>query len=313
MPNVSFVLFPEFQMLAYVLATETLRLANKCAGREMFRWTTRTATNAPVRASNGALVAPDTLDWAGGPGADLVLLCAGYHPLAHLTARVRAYASRAATTPCVIGGVDTGTVILAELGLLDGRKAVLHYEAEAAFRERWPDIDVTDRIFCLDRQRLTAAGGTATGDAVLAWIAHDVDEDLAAATANGMIHGKPRSSDTPQRNAMTADPLLMQMHRMMLENLSPPIPVEEICRRLGLSAKQLRRRCLAAHGLTPSACYRNRRMEAAHHLIVNSQLSMTEIAVACGFASLPGFSRAMRARFGLSPKQILQRTFRLPP
>ena len=63
MANVTFILFPKFQMLAYVLATETLRVANKCAGREVFRWQTRSATNLPVQASNGALVAPDMVDW----------------------------------------------------------------------------------------------------------------------------------------------------------------------------------------------------------------------------------------------------------
>jgi AraC family carnitine catabolism transcriptional activator len=308
MVNVAFILFPEFQMLAYVLATETLRVANKCAGQEVFCWQTRSATNLPVQASNGALITPDTVDWQGGPDADLILLCAGYDPVDHLTARVRAFTSRATRSHCVIGGVDTGTVILAELGLLDGAKAVLHYEAEASFRERWPDIEITDQIYCLDGRRLTAAGGTATGDAVLAWIARDVDRELASDTANGMVHGEVRRSETPQRSPNTADPVLLMMHQLMVENVSEPVSIKEICGRLGVSEKQLRRRCLATYNQPPSAYYQARRLEVGYHFVTNSQLSITEIARTSGFESLSSFSRAMRVHYGSSPKQIRKRT-----
>ncbi|THF68552.1 GlxA family transcriptional regulator [Roseovarius halotolerans] len=308
MANVTFILFPQFQMLAYVLATETLRVANKCAGSEVFFWQTRSATNLPVQASNGALIAPDTVDWQGRPEADLILLCAGYDPLDHLTARVRAFASRAKTRQCVIGGVDTGTVILAELGLLDGTKAVLHYEAEATFREGWPEIEISDQIYCLDGRRLTAAGGTATGDAVLAWIARDVDSDLASVTANGMVHGEVRRSETPQRSPKTADPVLLRMHQLMVENVSEPVSIKEICGRLCESEKKLRRRCLATYNQTPSAYYQARRLEVGYHFITNSQLSITEIARTSGFESLSSFSRAIRIHYGSSPKQIRKRT-----
>lgn len=297
-------------MLAYVLATETLRLANKCSGSERFRWQTRTATNAAVQASNGALVYPDTIEWSNEPRADLVLLCAGYQPLMYLTPRVRAYTSRAATTNSVISGVDTGTVILAELGLLDGCQAVLHYEAETEFRERWPDVEVVDRIFCLDGNRLTAAGGTATGDAMLAWISRDIDEDLALNVATGMIHGMPRSGETPQRSTSTADPLLLQMHQVMMDNISHPLSINAVCEHLQLSPKQLRRRCCRVHGLTPSAYYRRCRLEVAHQLLVNSSHSITDISVRCGFDSSASFSRAIRAHFGQPPKMVRKRTFR---
>ena len=308
MANVTFILFPKFQMLAYVLATETLRVANKCAGREVFRWQTRSATNLPVQASNGALVAPDTVDWKGGPDADLILLCAGYDPLDNLTARVRAFASRARRSRSVIGGIDTGTVILAELGLLDGARAVLHYEAEAAFRERWPDIEITDQIYCLDGRRLTAAGGTATGDAILAWIGRDIDRDLASATAIGLVHGEVRRSETPQSSPNTADPVLLMMHQIMVENVSEPVSIKDICGRLGVSEKQLRGRCMAAYNQTPSAYYQARRLEVGYHFVTNSQLTLTEIARTSGFESLSSFSRAIRVRYGFSPKRIRNRT-----
>ena len=124
----------------------------------------RAATSWPCRhlvyATGAGKATTSTHNWREGDDADLVLLCAGYEPLAHLTPRLRAYASRATKRPYVIGGVDTETIILAELGLPDGSKAVLHYEAEVSFRERWPKVVITDQIYCLAARRLTAASNT---------------------------------------------------------------------------------------------------------------------------------------------------------
>ena len=70
------------------------------------------------------------------------------------------------------------------------QRAWMHFEAEGEFRESWPDIVLSDQIYCLDRQRLTAAGGTATGDAILAWLKQEFGGDFAAATTEAMSHGR---------------------------------------------------------------------------------------------------------------------------
>lgn len=306
MLNVRFILFPEFQMLAYVLATETLRLANKAAGQELFRWQVLTATDAPVAASNGGLVTPDSWDWNAGPAPDLVLLCAGYNPRCHITARLRSYLARLRRSGAVIGGVDTGTVILAELGLLEGVRAVLHYEAEADFRESWPGISLVDQIYSLDRNRLTAAGGTATGDAMLAWIGQQKGEGFAAAVAEGMSHGRIRKGEEPQRFRAQEDPILRQMEALMRENLAQPLPITVLCQALGLSNKQLRLRCQRGLGRTASAYYLATRLEQAGYLMAQTLMPATEVALATGFGSAAGFSRAFRQHFGMSPRQMRQ-------
>ncbi|EBA16835.1 transcriptional regulator, AraC family protein [Roseobacter sp. SK209-2-6] len=306
MLNVRFILFPEFQMLAYVLATETLRLGNKTAGQEVFSWQVLTATDAPVAASNGGMVSPDSQDWSVESAPDLVLLCAGYNPRRHISARLKSYLARIRRRGCVIGGVDTGTVILAELGLLDGVRAVLHYEAEADFRESWPGVSLVDQIYSLDRKRLTAAGGTATGDAMLAWVGQEKGADFAAAVAEAMSHGRIRKGEEPQRNRAQEDPILRQMETLMQENLAQPLPVTALCQALGHSNKQLRLRCQRGLGRTPSAHYLALRLEQAGHLMAQTLMPATEVALACGFGSAAGFSRAFRQHFGISPRQMRQ-------
>jgi AraC family carnitine catabolism transcriptional activator len=302
MPHVCLVLFPGFQMLAYVLATETMRIANKSACERLFTWETRTATEAPVTASNGALIAPDRAGWSGGERCDLVLLRAGYDPLAVRPAGLGALLARADRGGAVLGGLDTGTAVLASLGFLAGHQAVLHYEAEAGFRESWPDIAVSDNIYCLDRRRLTAAGGVATGDAVLAWIAETASEEIAAITAGDMAHGEIRAGSARQRIQRTSDPVLREMKRIMLEHLPEPLAVATVARRLRLSPKQLRLRCRNGLGLTPADYYLRLRLETALHLLRSTEMTVTGVAVATGFATLAGFSRTFRKAYQATPR-----------
>lgn len=304
MPHVCLILFPEFQMLAYVLATETMRIANKGAGIDRFTWETRTATGAPVTASNGALVSPDRSDWGDAHACDLALLCAGYDPLAERPAGLRAFLARADRAGATLGGLDTGTVVLASLGFLRGHKAVLHHQAEAGFRETWPEIAVSDGIYCMDGRRLTAAGGVATGDAMLAWIAATVSEELAEATSQDMAHGAIRGDDVRQRVEKSSDPVLARMRALMIDRIAEPLALAEIAERLGTTLKRLRARCRKGFGLSPSEYYLRLRLDHALDLLRGTELSVTEISIASGFKSPAGFSRTFKDRFQITPRQV---------
>ncbi|PVH27330.1 GlxA family transcriptional regulator [Pararhodobacter oceanensis] len=304
MKKVSLVLFPGFQMLAYVLATETMRIANKCAAQQMFSWQTLTVTQSGVAASNGATVLPDKQRWPNNEDSDLVLLCAGYDPLNCLPSAFRAWLSRLEKGDTVLGGLDTGTVVLAALGLLDGHEAVLHHEAEPSFREYWPNIEVRDQIYCLTRKRLTAAGGIATGDAMLAWIESVAGSELAAATSDAMAHGEIRSAGTQQRVTVTSDPVLRKMHAKMVENFSEPRSLTQLAVELGLSLKALRKRSQHGLGLNPQEYYMKLRLSQAMQLLRSSEMSATEVAFATGFSSLPAFSRQFKAVFARNPSEI---------
>ncbi len=303
MKNVHLILFPKFQMLAYVLATETLRLANKCAGTQVVSCQTLTSTNAPVVASNGATVVPEATDWSAIRKTDLVLLCAGYDPLANVTARCRAFLARMNKNGATLGGVDSGTMILADLGLMDGYRTVLHHDAEGAFREAWPDIAVSDQIYCLDGPRLTTAGGMATSDAMLAWIAQSVSPGLSGMVSDAMVHGPVRASDAPQRPAKTVDPLVLRMRAEMMANLGAPIHIAALAGRLGVSTKQLRRHCKKAFGISPSEFYLRLRLEEAHGLLTSTNQSVNVISEATGFTSPSAFSRAFKARYIRTPRE----------
>jgi len=302
MPHVCFVLHPRFQMLAYVFACETLRIANKRAGRSLFTWETRGAGSEAVEASNGRLVEPDVRGWDAGPRPDLVLVMAGYDPLALCPQGLGRFLRRAAGEGAILGGVDTGVAILASFGLLKGQSVVVHHEAEPGFRETWPEIDVIDAIYHFDGRRLSSAGGTATGDAMLAWIASEMGAGFADAVAEAMIHGSLRPAAQSQRPRDTADPTLQAMRMLMLGHMEEPLPIREIAARLNLSEKRLRGLCERMLRRSPSEYYLSLRLQHARALLSTTRLPITEIAIATGFGSHAGFSRTYHKVMGMRPR-----------
>ncbi|WP_420325115.1 GlxA family transcriptional regulator [Mameliella sp.] len=309
--HVCLILFPGFQMLAFVFAREVLRVANKCAGQDLFTWQTRTVSGAPVAASDGTEIAGDKPDWFRAQGFDLVLLCAGYDPLRNLPMGLRAFLHRADSSGATLGGLDTGGMILAKLGFLDGREAVLHHEAVPAVLEEFPDIVLSENLYAFDRQRLTTAGGVATGDAILAWIARVHGPALAAKTADALAHGRIRDAGECQKLAVSADPLLERMMAVMAARIEHPIPLERVAAELGLSPKQLRLRCRKGLNQTPAQVYLGLRLDRAAQLVAETERSVLDIAQATGFASPSAFTRSYHARFGAPPRKQRQDRFSL--
>ena len=304
MINICLIVFPKFQMLAYVLATETLRIANKVAGEQVFSWETVAVSGGPTEASNGAFAVPDVASFETTHPADLVLLCAGYDPLDNINAALRAFLARTNSSGALLGGMDTGSMILAHLGYLDGYEAVMHHEAESGFQETWPDITIVDQIYCLNGKRLTAAGGTSTGDAMLAWIEEVHSISLAHATSDAMVHGQIREGGEKQQLFRITDPQIQAMRRIMLENIGQDITIAEIAQKLGTTYKRLLNRSRKSEGCTPREYFQKTRLERAADFLRDTKMPITEIAAAVGFGSLAAMSKSFKIHFGLNPRDF---------
>ena len=301
--HVCLILFPGFPMLALSLVREVLRLANAGAGQQLFSLCIRTVSGAAVPDRDGTPVPGELPDWHGAQGFDLVLLCAGEAPLAALPMGLRAFLLRAEAAGATLGGLDTGGTILARLGFLDGREAVLPDSARDDLPDIIQGIALSRAPFALDRQRLTTAGGLAAVDALLAWIARVQDPALAAASAEALAQGRIREAGRCQRMAITTDPLLERMQSIMAARIETPIAVERVASELGLSPKQLRLRCRKGLNRTPAQVYLDLRLARAEHLVTGTALSVSEIAKAAGFASPSAFTRSYHARFGAPPRR----------
>ena len=193
-----FLLLPEFPIYALIPAIEALRIANQNRGRKLYSWHFFSPDGKPVRAGNGMSV---PVEGAMGDVAwfPTVFICAGNHPMQYCSKRVLNWLRRLARHGAVLGALDTGVFALAAAGLLEGYRVTLHWEALAMFRDQYPEIETTEQLYVIDRDRITCAGGVATLDLMCHLIARRHGPGLAQIVANGFVSQRIRRDAEPQR------------------------------------------------------------------------------------------------------------------
>src|SRR5450830_2016384 len=145
-----FLLMPGFSAMGFISALEPLRVANRFRG-ELYRWHVLSADGGAVLASNGMSVNADAALEPLKKGATL-LVVAGFEPLKFATPTLAHWLRRLDHEGVTLGGIDTGSVVLAEAGLLEGHRVTLHWEALEAFKESYPQLEVTQELFEIDRR-----------------------------------------------------------------------------------------------------------------------------------------------------------------
>lgn len=311
--NFGLLLVPGFSQLAAALVTEPLFIANWLASRALFRWSTLSADGFAVRSSSGgplAVDAPLTAETA----FDTVLVIASFDVRSSGSdPRVVQWLRRAARNGVRIGAVETGAEILAEAGLLDGHESPIHWYNAKGSQERHPELRLTETLYDLSDRRPLSAGGTATLDMMLELVARLAGEELAAEVSKHLLVDGRRPGSRPQPSLGV--PLLpvgpgrlrhdavARAHAIMEATLEEPVSCAELAREVGVSARHLQRLFRARLGRGMEATYRELRMAKAHQLVQQTEMSLTEISVACGFSSLEVFSRSYRARFGVAPSR----------
>jgi len=305
--TLGFLLMPRFAMVAFFSAVEPLRIANRVAGRELFAWKIITQDGAPITASNGmtllADASPDT-----APRLPSLAICSSFEPEATLTRHTLRWLHRLAEDGCALGGIDTGSLILARAGLLARRRVTLHWESLPAFRERFPDIDAVESLFEVAEHGFSCAGGAAAMDMSLDLIARRHGRALATAVTEQLIHDQGRTPQHQQRQALvqrlgTHKPALVDAVALMERHIESPLPLERIASRVALSLRQLQRLFEQELGIRPRDYYRHLRLARARQLLQETDHDILGIGLACGFTSASSFSRAYRERYGESPRQ----------
>lgn len=303
---------PDFAMLAFVSAIEPLRAANRIAQRELYRWHLYSPDDAPVRASNGILVVPDRrLDET--QGLDTVFVCGALDVHRFDDASTHAWLREQAQRAHAMGALSTGTFILAWAGLLNGYRCTTHWESLPALAEAHPGLDATGSLFEIDRDRFTSSGGTASLDLILHLIAGAHGDGLASAVANQFIHGRIRASADRQPMAeqiqlRTQAPKLAAAVDIMRAQVEEPLSTDGIARRIGVSRRQLERLFRQYRDCTPRHHYIEIRLEHARVLLLETGLSILNVALASGFTSQSHFGACYRAHFGHTPGDERQRT-----
>lgn len=314
--RIAIVLVPGFSHLGLALVTEPLFVANWLARASLFRWTTLSADGLAVPTSSGASLPVDQPLLPATP-FDVALVVSSFDPRrAALDQRLLHWLRRAARTGVRVGGVETGCEIVAAAGLLDGVETPVHWYNIDGARERMPGLRAAPVLYAPDRRHPLSAGGTATLDLMLNLITQEQGADLARDVAAHLLHDGPRPADRMQRPALPSRAVAdggvigpaakepTEIALAMLEaTLDEPLSVATIAAAAGCSARHLQRLCRRRFGQSLRNIRDDLRMAAAHQRVQQTDLPLTEIAVACGFSSLAAFSRRYRQRFGVPPSR----------
>ncbi len=300
-----FVLLEGFSLLSFASALDCLRIANRVSGRDLYGWTFLTETGSGVRCSAGTEIGPDS-DLVELSRDDIVILCGGMDIQLATTKRILSWLRREARRGITIAGLCTAAYTMAKAGLLTDRRATIHWENQDSFTEEFEDVILTKSVFVIDDNRYTTAGGTASIDLMLKLIAKDHAEDLAASVADQLIYSSIRTDQDTQRLSVPTrigvrHPKLSRVIQMMEANIEEPISPSILARDVGMSTRQLERLFRRYLNRSPKRYYMDLRLQKARNLLMQTDMSVINVALACGFASPSHFSKCYRAHYEITP------------
>jgi len=198
-----------------------------------------------------------------------------------------------------IAGLCTAAFSLAKAGLLDGKRATIHWQNHDSFSEEFIEVELTKSVFIKDGNRWTTAGGTSSIDLFLQIIAEDHGETLANAVADQQIYSAIRTDQDTQRLSIPTrigvrHPKLSLVIQVMETNIEEPISPS-------MSTRQLERLFRRYLNRSPKRYYMELRLQKARNLLMQTDMSVINVALACGFASPSHFSKCYRSHYDTTP------------
>jgi transcriptional regulator GlxA family with amidase domain len=306
------LIFPDFQLLDAAGPISVFDIANRLAKTDV-PIRVMAADPGPVRSTSGAEMLARKF---GPPSAVTTLIIAGGEGVeaAARNACTANFVKAVAKRGTRVASVCSGTFMLAETGLLDGRRATTHWQRTRQFLSAYPQVKLEpDQIFVRDGNIWSSAGITAGIDLALAMVAEDHGDDIVEKTARQLVLYHRRSGGQSQFSSLLElkaptgrfGPLLTWAR----ENLDAKLTVEDLAERAGMSARHFTRAFIAETGSTPSKAIERLRIEVARQRVQSSSEAIERVAEITGFRDPERMRRAFIRAFG-QPPQSLRRAAR---
>jgi transcriptional regulator GlxA family with amidase domain len=301
------VTFPDAQVLDVTGPAEVFSVADRLGDEPAYDVLVASQQGGPVVTTSGIELATRALRAIRGP-VDTVVVAGGNGSRDAIRDRallgsVRRLAARSRR----VASVCTGAFVLAEAGLLDGRRATTHWASAGALAARHPAVTVDAQpIFVRDGDVWTSAGVTAGMDLALALVADDLGPERAREVARWLVLYLQRPGGQAQFSAhldgqvARAGPL-QELQAWMAEHLDEDLGVAALARRAAMSERHFARRFREEVGVTPADHVEGLRTEAACRLLETTDDPIEVVARRCGFGTVETLYRAFRRRHGTTP------------
>lgn len=312
--QIGFLIFPGFPMACLSSMIEPLRVANEIAGRDVFAWRLVSERGEKVTASAQVVFDPD-LALSDADDLDLMFLLSDPASQFENPSKANGKLRKLARFGITMGAVSGGIFPLARAGLLADIDVSVHWCYTAAFRAEFPDLRATDSVIALAAKRITASGAAAAFDLALHLIQRELGPEVATEVAcwfqHPMMRGQGVEQRKPTQNASSTDDMLPEILRQATQifaaHIEDPLKVADVAEAVGISTRQLERLFKDTTGLSPLSYYRSIRMKTARQLVLYSNDSMLDIALAVGYSSSGAMVQNYKEAFGLHPTQDRRR------
>ncbi len=309
--RIGLVLYPQVSTVNLAVSA-VFEMANWKAEYSAYEITLVSEHGGPVATSVGSKIQTTSFKRRA---FDTILVAGGHNPAAGAPPGVVRYLQSAGRRRVRIASICTGAFVLAEAGLLDGRRATTHWNHARAFRQRYPKVNLElDRIFTSDGSLWCSAGMSAGIDLALALVEEDFGREMARETAKLMVVYHRRAGGQSQHSTLldldvTSDRIQTVLTYAKV-NLSKRLSITELADAAFLSPRQFSRVFRDETGQTPAKAIELLRLESARSMMEAGRFSAEEIARKCGFESGDRMRRSFLRIFGQSP-QALQRSINM--
>jgi len=308
--RIGFVIPEGFQIIG-LAAQAVFEFSNRVAGKTVYEVRMLSENGGPVRSSLGVALQTDRFS---ARAFDTLIIIGNEDAPGTTTPGLLKFIRRGLKQSRRVTSICTGAFILAEAGLLQGRRATTHWFYAKEFQRRFPEVKVEeDRIFIIDGPIWTSAGATAGLDLALGMVEKDLGSEVARSVAKKLVMHHRRAGGQSQHSELLAlSPKTDRIQNALSyaeKNLGSPLTVDKLAEAASLSPRQFSRAFLAETGQTPAKAVEKLRLEAARLMIEQTHHSIEVVARETGFVDRRRMRDAFLRSFG-QPPQIIRRNAR---
>ena len=303
--DAAILVVPNYSQLTLAALVEPMRMANTVSGRQLYNWRLCSDGDKEVVSSSGFTLAISQ-DVSQVGDCDALFVVASYEARHFASQRVITLLRKTARKGTSIGGLDSAAYIMAAAGLLDGYRATTHWDDLEDFQDRYPRVTVVPERYVVDRMRATTSGSLPSFDFMLDFIRRRNGLLLAMNVSGNFLYDQAKSGSEPQymiaaSRLGTRHPKITRVIKTMEQTLQAPLTMAELAASVGLSERSLLRRFRETLDISPQQYYRELRLDVGRRLLDNRDLTVTDVALACGFETRGAFTRAFKQAFGTPP------------